>query len=70
MKRGLTLLSGGAASGNRAVLLTLKAGPVSGTQDETEKVREEIQLRATAMSRVLDKILHEPHGVSRWGLNE
>lgn len=70
MKPGLTISSGGAASDSRAVLATLKGGVDWETQDTPEKDMEAIHLRATKMSRVLEKILHEPHGVPRWGINE
>jgi hypothetical protein len=36
----------------------------------TERLMEEIRLRATQVGPVLEGILHEPHGQPRWGLNE
>jgi hypothetical protein len=43
-------------------LTTLSARP--------EQVIEEIRLRATQVSSILEDILREPHGEPRWGLNE
>jgi hypothetical protein len=31
---------------------------------------EEMWVRATQVSSVLENILREPHGVPRWGINE
>jgi len=36
----------------------------------TERLMEEIRLRATLVGPVLEGILREPHGQPRWGLNE
>lgn len=50
------------------VLLAIKD-----TQKKSENPRQamdEIEARATKVSSVLEKILHEPHGEPRWGLNE
>ena len=38
--------------------------------EDPEQVMEEMWVRATQVSSVLENILHEPHGVPRWGLNE
>lgn len=63
-------ISEGAVSGNRAVHLMLTAGEARTWKENPDQVRAEIHLRADKMSRVLEKTLLEPHGVSRWGLNE
>jgi hypothetical protein len=36
----------------------------------TERLIEEISLRATMVGPVLEAILNDQHGHSRWGLNE
>ena len=38
--------------------------------ENPEQVMEEIQLRATQVSSVLEGILLEPHGRPNWGINE
>ena len=48
----------------------LTEGDVRAMAENPEKAMEEIHLRATKMSQVLENILHESHGVPRWGINE
>jgi len=38
--------------------------------DDPERVMEEIQMRATQVSSVLEDILLESHGRPDWGINE
>jgi hypothetical protein len=52
------------------VALTVEAGEVKLMAEDPEQVMEEMWVRATQVSSVLENILHEPHGVPRWGLNE
>ncbi len=63
-------ISGSAASGNHAVHLMLTEGEVRTMAENPERAMEEIHLRATKMSQVLEKILQESHGIPRWGINE
>lgn len=58
------------AAGNPAVPLLLTAGDVNAMNQNPEQAMEDIRLRATQMSQILEDILHEPHGEPRWGLNE
>jgi hypothetical protein len=57
-------------SGNRAVHLMLTADEVKAMHESPEKGMEKIHERATQMGGVLEKILSESHGISRWGINE
>jgi len=59
--------TGGASS---VVHLLITAGDVKKLAESPEQAMEEIWLRATQIGSVLEDILHEPHGQSRWGLNE
>ena len=59
--------TGGAGT---VVHLAVMAGDVKTMVEDPEKVMEEIWMRATQVSSVLENILQEPHGVPRWGLNE
>jgi hypothetical protein len=52
------------------VALTVRADDVKLMAEDPEQVMEEIWVRATQISSVLENILLEPHGVPRWGLNE
>ena len=63
-------ISGNTASGNHAVHLMLTEGEVRTMAENPDKAMEEIHLRATKMSQVLEKILQESHGIPRWGINE
>lgn len=57
--------------GSMAVVnLLLKESDIKMMSVNPEQVMEEIRLRATQVSSVLEKILLEPHGEPRWGLNE
>jgi hypothetical protein len=38
--------------------------------EDPELLMEEMWMRATQVSTVLEEILREPHGMPRWGLNE
>jgi hypothetical protein len=60
--------TGGAGS---VVHLTVEAEAVKKVMaDDPEQVMEEMWVRATQVSSVLENILREPHGVPRWGINE
>ena len=59
--------TGGAGS---VVHLTVTATDVKTVVEDPEQVMEEMWLRATQVSSVLENILREPHGEPRWGLNE
>ena len=59
--------TGGAGS---VVHLMVRADDVKMMADDPERVMEEMWLRATQVSSVLENILREPHGVPRWGINE
>jgi len=63
-------ISGSASGGNHAVHLMLTEGEVRTMAENPDKAMEEIHLRATKMSQVLEKILQESHGIPRWGINE
>ncbi len=52
------------------VVLTVRADEEKLTAEDPEQVMEEMWVRATQVSSVLENILLEPHGVPRWGLNE
>jgi hypothetical protein len=52
------------------VALTVSADDVKLMAEDPERVMEEMWVRATQVSSVLENILQEPHGVPRWGLNE
>jgi hypothetical protein len=52
------------------VHLTVKADDVKVMAEDPEQLMEEMWLRATQVSSVLESILREPHGVPRWGINE
>jgi len=63
----------GAASGPGsmgAIHLLLTQGEIEVVVKHPERVMEEIQSRANQVSKVLEGILLEPQGNSRWGLNE
>ena len=55
---------------DNVVHLLITEGDVKMMADDPEQVMEEMWLRATQVSSVLEDILREPHGVPRWGLNE
>jgi hypothetical protein len=52
------------------VALTVRADEVKLMAEDPEQVMEEMWVRATQVSSVLEDILHEPQGEPRWGLNE
>jgi hypothetical protein len=52
------------------VHLTVRADDVKMMAEDPEQLMEEMWLRATQVSSVLESILREPHGVPRWGINE
>ena len=60
----------GGADSTAAVHLLLTEGNVKMMAEDPEQVMEEIQLRATQVSSVLEDILLESHGRPDWGLNE
>ncbi len=53
-----------------AVHLLLTEGHADMMAENPEHVMQEIELRATQVSSVLEGILLEPHGRPDWGLNE
>jgi hypothetical protein len=55
---------------NSVVHLLVKDSQPELMAQDPEQVREEIWQRATQVGSVLENILQEPHGISRWGLNE
>ena len=59
-----------AAGGSPAVHLMLTEGAVRLMGQNSEQVMEDLRIRATGMSKVLEGILNEPHGQPHWGLNE
>jgi len=67
--RHTTTVTGGADS-TAAVHHLLKEGNVQIMADDPERVMEEIQMRATQVSSVLEDILLESHGRPDWGINE
>ncbi len=54
--------------------LTQRVGEAGFLPDDpgklSERLMEEISLRATLVGPVLEAILHEQHGQPRWGINE
>jgi len=66
--RHTTTVTGGADG--TAVHLLLPEGNVKMMAEDPERVMEEIQVRATQVSSVLEDILLESHGRPDWGLNE
>jgi hypothetical protein len=60
----------GIAGSADAVHLLLTEGDVQMMAENPEQVMEEIRQRAEQVSSVLEGILLEPHGISRWGINE
>lgn len=60
--------SGAISAGEVHLLLT--EGDVKMMVENPEQVMEEIRVRAERVGSVLEGILLEPHGQSRWGLNE
>lgn len=57
------------AGSSAAVPLLLVEGGVK-LVENPERVIEEIQVRATLVSSVLENILHEAHNRPDWGLND
>ena len=55
---------------NSVVHLMVSGEDGKQTVEAPEQVMEEMWLRATQVSSVLENILREPHGVPRWGINE
>ena len=55
---------------SNVVHLLVTQGDVKLKAEDPERVMEEMWVRATQVSSVLENILHEPHGEPRWGLNE
>ena len=51
-------------------LLIPEEGDRPSTESHAEWLAQDLQTRATKVGSVLEGILHEPHGDSRWGLNE
>ena len=52
------------------VHLLLAPGEMKLIVDNPEQVMEEIRMRAEQVSSILEGILTETHGQSRWGINE
>ena len=63
-------VTGGAANPGSTVHLLMQDGDVKMMVESPEQVMEEIRLRATQVSSVLEGIFLEPHGQPRWGINE
>ena len=59
-----------ATKGMGAVHLLLTEGDVKLMAENPERVMKEIELRATQVSSILEKILLEPHGRPDWGIND
>jgi hypothetical protein len=57
-------------SDNMGAVLLLTDSDVQMMVENPEQVMEEIQVRATQVSSVLEGILLEQHGQSHWGINE
>jgi len=60
----------GGAGHVEAVHLLLTEGDVQMMAENPEQVMEDIRVRATMVSSVLEDILLEPRGRTDWGLNE
>ena len=60
----------GNQAGLGAVHLLLTEGELRVIVEAPERVMEQIHQRAEQVSSVLEGILRESHGHSRWGLNE
>lgn len=69
LARQTSAVSGDVANLAAAHLL-LTEGEISMMAENPEQVMEDIQLRATQVSSVLEAILMEPHGRPDWGINE
>ena len=63
-------VTGGAGGAGSAVHLLITEQNVKLIVESPEQVMEEIELRATQVSSVLEGIFLEPHGQPRWGINE
>jgi hypothetical protein len=67
-------ISDDAAKAGSVLHLTLREGEARSLPEIpgklTERMMEEISMRATVVGPVLEAILHEQHGQPRWGLNE
>jgi len=63
-------ITGSTDGGTHAVHLLLREGEVRLLASDPEKAMKEIEVRAQTISRVLEQILHEPHGGSDRGLYE
>lgn len=65
---------GDVAKHGAVIHLTRREGETGLLPDDPEKMTglllEEIDKRATLVGPVLEAILHDQHGYSRWGLNE
>lgn len=59
-----------ATKGVGAVPLLLTEGDVKLMVENPERVMKDIELRATQVSSILEKILLEPHGRPDWGIND
>ena len=55
---------------NSVVHLLVTDGKTAVMAQDPEQVMEEMWQRATQVGSVLEDILQEPRGISRWGLNE
>jgi hypothetical protein len=52
------------------LLATMAHNDTKFMAEETDLAFEEVEMRATKIGLVLEGILQEAHGTSRWGLNE
>ncbi len=53
-----------------AVHLLITNGELELVAEDVERVMERINVRATQFRRVLEDVLHEPHGEPHWGIND
>jgi hypothetical protein len=59
---------GGSPGG--AVHLSIATPGLSLAAEESERVLEQINLRATQLSQVLEEILNQPHDVPHWEVDD
>ena len=59
-------ITGSTDGGSHAIHLLLREGEVRLLASDPEKAMKEIEVRARTIGRVLEEILHEPHGGPDW----
>jgi hypothetical protein len=62
--------AGGMTTPEPQAHLLITKGDIELMAESPEQAMEEIRVRATQMSSLLENILHDTHGHPRWGLNE